>query len=130
MKIKYFLIALLFLTSLGSCKKYLETVPTDFLNPKNYYDTEAQLQFARAGVYHHLGAGGLHGTYASYLLAWTADEGYMNRPTLTAGPWNYFYSNADQYNNGLWLNLWQGINKANVLIQQFLMAQNHFQRRV
>ena len=116
MKIKYFLIALLFLTSLGSCKKYLETVPTDFLNPKNYYDTEAQLQFARAGVYHHLGAGGLHGTYASYLLAWTADEGYMNRPTLTAGPWNYFYSNADQYNNGLWLNLWQGINKANVLI--------------
>lgn len=116
MKIKYFLIALLFLTSLGSCKKYLETVPTDFLNPKNYYDTEAQLQFARAGVYNHLGTGGLHGNNANYLYAWTADEGYMNRPTLTAGPWNYFYSNADQYNRDLYFNSWQGINKANVLI--------------
>jgi len=116
MKIKYYLIAILFLTSLGSCKKYLETEPTDFLNPNNYYETEAQLQFARAGVYHHLGAGGLHGTYASYLLAWHGDEGYMNRATLTTGPWNYFYSSADQYNNGLWSNLWAGINKANVLI--------------
>ncbi|MDP3469927.1 MAG: RagB/SusD family nutrient uptake outer membrane protein [Daejeonella sp.] len=117
MKIKYYILATLFLLSLGSCKKYLETTPTDFLNPDNYYQTEAQLQFARAGVYDHLGAGGLHGTYASYLLAWTADEGYMNRATLTTGPWNYFYSSADQYNAGLWNNLWSGINKANVLIK-------------
>lgn len=117
MKIKHYILATLFLMSLGSCKKYLATEPTDFLNPDNYYQTEAQLQFARAGVYDHLGAGGLHGTYASYLLAWTADEGYMNRATLTTGPWNYFYSSADQYNTGLWNNLWSGINKANVLIK-------------
>lgn len=117
MKIKHYIIATLFLMGLGSCKKYLETSPTDFLNPDNYYQTEAQLQFARAGVYDHLGAGGLHGTYASYLLAWTADEGYMNRATLTTGPWNYFYSAADQYNAGFWNNLWSGINKANVLIK-------------
>ncbi|HQT21565.1 MAG: RagB/SusD family nutrient uptake outer membrane protein [Sphingobacteriales bacterium 17-39-43] len=117
MKIKHYILATLFLMSLGSCKKYLATEPTDFLNPDNYYETEAQLQFARAGVYDHLGAGGLHGTYASYLLAWTADEGYMNRATLTTGPWNYFYSSADNYNAGLWNNLWSGINKANVLIK-------------
>jgi len=117
MKIKQYILATLFLMSLGSCKKYLATEPTDFLNPDNYYQTEAQLQFARAGVYDHLGAGGLHGTYASYLLAWTGDEGYMNRATLTTGPWNYFYSSADQYNAGLWNNLWSGINKANVLIK-------------
>jgi hypothetical protein len=117
MKIKHYILATLFLMGLGSCKKYLATEPTDFLNPDNYYQTEAQLQFARAGVYDHLGAGGLHGTYASYLLAWTADEGYMNRATLTTGPWNYFYSAADQYNAGLWNNLWSGINKANVLIK-------------
>lgn len=117
MKIRYYIIAILFLMSFSSCKKYLETEPTDFLNPDNYYQTEAQLQFARAGVYHHLGAGGLHGTYANYLLAWHGDEGYMNRPTLTTGPWNYFYSSADPYNSGLWSNLWAGINKANVLIE-------------
>lgn len=117
MKIKYYILAILFLMSLGSCKKYLETAPTDFLNPDNYYQTEAQLQFARAGVYDNLGGGALHGIYASYLLAWTGDEGYMNRATLTTGPWNYFYSSADAYNAGLWSNLWSGINKANVLIK-------------
>ncbi|MGV3686335.1 MAG: RagB/SusD family nutrient uptake outer membrane protein [Daejeonella sp.] len=116
MKIKYYLLAILFLSSLGSCKKFLETEPTDFLNPDNYYETEAQLQFARAGAYHHLGAGGLHGTYANYLLAWQADEGYMNRATLTSGPWNYFYSSADPYNSGLWTNLWAGINRTNVVL--------------
>jgi len=116
MKIKYYLLAILFLSSLGSCKKFLATEPTDFLNPENYYETEAQLQFARAGAYHHLGAGGLHGTYANYLLAWQADEGYMNRATLTSGPWNYFYSSADQYASGLWSNLWAGINRTNVVL--------------
>lgn len=116
MKSKYYLLAILFFCSLGSCKKFLATEPTDFLNPDNYYETEAQLQFARAGAYHHLGAGGLHGTYANYLLAWQADEGYMNRATLTTGPWNYFYSSADQYNTGLWSNLWAGINRTNVVL--------------
>lgn len=117
MKIKYYILAILFFCSLGSCKKFLATEPTDFLNPDNYYETEAQLQFARAGAYHHLGAGGLHGTYANYLLAWHGDEGYMNRATLTSGPWNYFYSSADQYNAGLWSNLWAGINRTNVVLE-------------
>lgn len=117
MKIKYYILATLFLMSLGSCKKYLETTPTDFLNPDNYYQTEAQLQFARAGVYDELGNGSLHGNSANYLYAWTADEGYMNRATLTAGPWNYFYSSADPYNSGLWSTLWRGVNKANALIK-------------
>ncbi len=116
MKIRYYLLAILFFVSLGSCKKFLATEPTDFLNPSNYYETEAQLQFARAGAYHHLGAGGLHGTYANYLLAWQADEGYMNRATLTSGPWNYFYSSADPYVSGLWSNLWAGINRTNVVL--------------
>jgi len=116
MKSKYYIPVLLLLISLGSCKDYLEPKPTDFLNPQNYYETEAQLQFARASVYHNLGAGGLHGTYANYLLAWHGDEAYMNRSTLTSGPWNYFYSSADSYNNNVWTNLWNGINRANVVL--------------
>ncbi|MCE5345143.1 MAG: RagB/SusD family nutrient uptake outer membrane protein [Bacteroidales bacterium] len=116
MKIKYYLPVLLFLMSLGSCKKYLATEPTDFLNPSNYYETKEQLQFARAGVYSILGQGGLHGSYANYLLAWCGDEGYMNRSSLTSGPWNYFYSSADSYNASVWSNLFNGINRANVVL--------------
>lgn len=116
MKRKYYLLAILFLLSLGSCKKYLETEPTDFLNPSNYYDTEAQLEYARASAYHILGAGQLWGSWGNYLLAFSGDDGYMNRSTLTSGPWNYFYSSADNYNNGYWSNLYNGINRANVVL--------------
>ena len=116
MKIKYYLLTILFLMSLGSCKKYLETEPTDFLNPNNYYETEAQLEYARASVYNNLGTGQLWGTYASYLLGWEGDGGYMNRATLTTGPWNYNYSSADPYAAGVWSNLFNGINRANVLL--------------
>ncbi|MBC7757978.1 MAG: RagB/SusD family nutrient uptake outer membrane protein [Phormidesmis sp. FL-bin-119] len=113
---KYYLLALLFFMSLGSCKKYLETVPTDFLNPEAYYKTEAQLQFARTGVYSILGAPFLYGSVANYLLNWQADEGYMNRSSLTTGPFNYFYSSADAYALGLWSTLYNGINRANVVL--------------
>ena len=65
MKRKSYIIILVFLISLVSCDKYLETEPTDFLSPSNYYTTTEQLNYARAGVYHNLGAGGLHGTYAN-----------------------------------------------------------------
>lgn len=112
--INYIIISLLIL--LGSCKKYLEPKPTDFLNPGNYYETEEQLLFARSSVYNNLGAGGLWGSSGNYLLGFQGDEGYMNRPTLTTGPWNYFYSIADVYLTGFWSNLWNGINRANVLI--------------
>ena len=116
MKRKYYLLTILFLMSLGSCKKYLETEPTDFLNPDNYYETEVQLEYARSSVYNNLGTGQLWGTFASYLLGWEGDGGYMNRGTLTTGPWNYNFSSADPYAAGVWSNLFSGINRANVVL--------------
>jgi hypothetical protein len=118
MKVKHIALSMFFaLGGLTSCDDYLKTVPSDFLSPVNYYNTEEQLNFARASVYESLNAGALYGTYAAYLLAWDADGGYMNRASLTAGPWNYFYSTADAYLSGLWSNLWGGINRANVVLQ-------------
>ncbi len=116
MKIKYYILALLFTISISSCEKFLDTEPTDFLSPSNYYETEQQLQYARAGVYSILGNNAIYGNNSNYLLSWSADEGYMNRATLTTGPWNYFYSTADQYNAAYWANLYNGINRANVLL--------------
>jgi hypothetical protein len=115
MKVKYY-IAIFLLMSMGSCKKYLETEPTDFIDPVTYYETEAQLKFARAGVYHIIGSAGLWGTNANYLYAWQGDEGYYNRPTPTTGPMWYAYSTADPYNTALWSTLYNGINRANVVL--------------
>lgn len=113
MKTRYFTTAFLALATFSACQDFLKTEPTDFLNPDNYYETEQQLQAARTSIYDILGNGSLYGTNTQYLLAWTADEGYMNRSTLTSGPWNYFYGTADPYNTGVWSNLFNGINRAN-----------------
>jgi hypothetical protein len=113
---KYIVLSLLLLVGVSSCDDFLETEPTDFLAPSNYYETADQLNFARASVYDILGAGQLFGSWANYLLAWEGDIGYMNRSTLTTGPWNYNFSSADPYNAGYWQNLYNGINRASVVI--------------
>ncbi|WP_373515364.1 RagB/SusD family nutrient uptake outer membrane protein [Persicitalea sp.] len=116
MKTTRVILALVFLVTFGSCKEFLVTEPTDFLSPSNYYRTEQQLEFARAGVYSTLGENPFYGHQAHYLYAWDADMAYMNRFTLTTGPWNYFYSPADRYNDSYWSNLYDGINRANVVL--------------
>lgn len=110
------LVCLLLFLGTTSCDDFLETKPTDFLAPANYYETADQLNFARASVYDILGQSGLFGSWANYLLAWEGDIGYMNRSTLTTGPWNYNFSSADPYNAGYWANLYNGINRASVVI--------------
>jgi len=114
MKRIYYLIVLLSLMSLSSCQKFLDTKPSDFLSPVNYYTTLDQLNYARSGVYNNLG--GVMTTYANYLTFAQADEAFMNRTNLPTGPWNYFYSSADSYVKNIWANLYDGINRANVLL--------------
>ena len=113
---KYFILILVFLLGSSACEDILETEPTDFLSPSNYYETEDQLNFARASIYDILGQSALFGSWANYLLAWEGDIGYMNRSTLTTGPWNYNFSSADPYNSGYWSNLYNGINRASVVL--------------
>ncbi|WP_300600615.1 RagB/SusD family nutrient uptake outer membrane protein [Niabella sp.] len=109
-------ILLLAVISLGSCKKFLQPSPTDFLSTANYYQTEQQLNFALAGVYNTVGNGGFWGSAANYLLDWDADIAYMNRLTLN-GPFNFNYSASDPFMTSLWTTLWDGINRANVLLE-------------
>jgi len=114
MKKIYHLIVLLSLISLSSCQKFLDTKPTDFLSPSNYYTTLDQLNYSRAAVYNILQSPLTW--YNNYLTFAQADESFMNRTSLTTGPWNYFYNSADSYVLNMWASLYDGINKANVLL--------------
>ncbi len=114
MKKIYQLIVLLSLMSLSSCEKFLDTKPEDFLSPVTYFTTLEQLNFARNGVYSDLG--GAMTSYTNYLTFAQADESFMNRTSLTTGPWNYFYNSGDSYVLTIWRNLYDGINRANVLL--------------
>lgn len=116
MKRKYYLLCLICLLSLGACKNYLDPKPTDFLNPEAYYETEGQLQFARAMAYNNLGDPRLYGRSALDQYGWEGDGGYMGVASLTTGPFNYSYSAGDTYVANLWFTLYQGINRTNVLL--------------
>lgn len=123
MKRNYYLLIVFFLLSFSSCKKFLATEPTDFLSTTNYYNTESELLSARAGVYTILGSSGLWQSMANYLLGWQADVSYMNRLTLN-GPFNYNYSPGDPFMNPTWDALWNGVNRANVLLANLDKNQN------
>lgn len=117
MKRKYYLpVLFLSIVGMGSCKKFLQPHPTDFLTTATYYQTEQQLNSALSGVYNTVGSGGLWGSIANYLLDWDADISYMNRLTLN-GPFNFNYSASDPFMTSLWTTLWDGINRANVLLE-------------
>lgn len=111
MKKKQYLIIMAVI--LVACNDFLDTVPSDFLAPETYYHTEEQLNYAKASVYDNLGTTNLWGTRANYLLGFAADEGYMNRSSLTVGPWFHNNTPSDGYNSGFWQNLYNGINRAN-----------------
>jgi hypothetical protein len=116
MKKGIYLLILTIFMSISSCDNFLEPKPTDFLNPENYYETEAQLLAAKTSVYSIVGSFYTNGARAHYVYAWTADEGYTNRATMTTGPWNYFYSSSDAFVSGLWKALYDGINRANTVL--------------
>lgn len=116
MKKIYYLLSFLACMSFSSCKDFLETQPTDFLAPEIYYQTQDQLNYARASVYHTLGAGQLYGVNAHYLLGWTADEGYLNRATLNTAPVYYAFTSSEIYSSSYWSILYNGINRANVVL--------------
>jgi hypothetical protein len=115
MKTKYYILILLVTLGLGSCKKFLETKPSDFVDPKVGFETAEQLNFALAGVYNTLGSGGLYGSFTQYMYAWVGDEGYMVRSTLI-GQFNYAYDATSPTNVLYWTDLYNGINRANVFL--------------
>ncbi len=113
--IKYFFI-LIMVISISSCKKFLDTKPTDFLAPETYYSTEDQLNNALMGVYDPLGWETMYGNNLFANLTICTDESFWNRAAQTTGTQvNVFdYSNIDVAS--LWAACYTGIERANMLI--------------
>ncbi|MBD1425525.1 RagB/SusD family nutrient uptake outer membrane protein [Sphingobacterium arenae] len=107
-----FILATVLITS--SCETAFEKNPNDFLAPVNYYETESQLMAALAGTYDILG--GVYGTVWLYRTGMEGDEGYFARSTPVLGPQNFNQAASDNDTHTIWRNLFQGINRANVLL--------------
>jgi hypothetical protein len=119
---KKLLFSLLILgTGLVSCKKFLDTVPTDNLLPEEYYNSEAKLLNALAGVYYPLSSAALYGTFLSSDFN-ISDEAFYQRAAQTTGVVVYNFDYADNSVAALWQQCYVGIERANTLIANINVA--------
>lgn len=104
------------LLSLGSCKKFLDTEPSDFLAPGTYYNSEKELNYALTGVYDVLGSADLYGDNMFYQFDIT-DEGVYGHAGVTSGVQVYNFSSSNATVSATWKALYSGIGRANLLLE-------------
>lgn len=114
--VRFQLVFLILLTL--SCKKFLIQLPQDSVSPQNYYQTPDQLTSALMAVYAELGNTD-ESTFSRFLsleAGNSADDIYTRSSSnVSAASFNASSSYAN-FNN-CWNNLYNGIERANLLIE-------------
>lgn len=115
MKRSYSIFLCFLFVGMVSCKKVLDTTPTAFITPVNYYNSAADLQTALNGVYQELASSGLYAVAYSYDLTISTDEA-CTRATGVPTETNYNYDATDAVVTQMWQSLYFGIERANLLL--------------
>ena len=118
-------IAAMALTS-SSCKKFLDPSPTDFNAPKDFFRNEAEVNAALTGVYDILGKSATYGRYMFFEMD-VADDSFIHLSGWTQDIALYNYSPSDTKLTDNWTALYNGINRANMLIEKIdkaVMGEN------
>ncbi len=116
MKFTYTLLTILLVMATSSCKKFLDTQPTDFFSPASYYTTEEHLNFGLAGVYDMLGSTKLYGAQLHTRHNFEADEGFYNSTAQFTGPAVHNYTANDPEIKEFWRYLYIGVTRANAFL--------------
>ncbi len=102
--------------ALSSCKKFLDTKPTDSLAPANYYNTESDINAAVTGIYDVLGKNATYGR-SLYFEMDVADDAFIALSSWTQDIGLYNYNPSDTKLTDAWTTLYNGINRANMLLE-------------
>ena len=102
------------LFSMTSCD-FLDTTPSDFIDPESFYQTESELNQALAGVYSTISSSNIYGGLYS-VLAQTDDLCYYWRNTIPVGIYNNNYGTSESSVADMWAELYSGISNANMLL--------------
>lgn len=114
---KKILIPILIICVTGtSCKKFLNTKPTDFAVPEQYYNSEQQLNEALAGVYNSLTTTNTFGLMQSFYFIAGTDVGFYKLSTTTPHPADYDITTTESRVYNAWRDYYTGINRANNLL--------------
>jgi hypothetical protein len=115
---KRIIIVFAFLATLGtvsSCKKYLDTNPTDFASTSTYYSTQAEVDYALAGIYNILRSTAISYRWTDQANAAT-DESYYLNVNVQAGPASFTNISTNSISGAHWDACYQGINYANTFL--------------
>ena len=112
-KILAIIFLLIIMGTQTACKKFLETTPTSFIAPQNYYNNPTDLQNALNSVYSSLSSGSIYGN-GWMRLNWSTDE--MCNRSPTPNYLNYFYTSSEPTIYSFWQTAYQGISNANYLL--------------
>ena len=102
--------------SVAGCSDFLEKEPT-FIVKDNYYTNENDVNIGLTGVYSVLGNEDIYGSSLPYHLS-MSDEGVWQRNNALTGPEVYVYDSSNQLVRNLWKYLYEGIERANVLLSR------------
>ncbi|GAB3420492.1 RagB/SusD family nutrient uptake outer membrane protein [Niabella aquatica] len=111
---KNIIAVILLLPFIVSCKKFLSTVPPDSLSPVNYYNTQADLERALAGVYDRLQDTRVYGECIPTNLSFS-DEFFYARATSEIKA-NFIDPSTLELNRN-YESLYAGIERANMLLE-------------
>ncbi|MBO9154703.1 RagB/SusD family nutrient uptake outer membrane protein [Chitinophaga sp. GCM10012297] len=104
------------ISPLQSCKKLLETEPTDFISPDEFFSSKENLKAALTGAYSSLKNNALYGDNYQHLITATTDElVYATSGNVPKIPW-YNATAADAQVASVWSTLYTGIDRANVVL--------------
>jgi len=110
------LLLLVGLLQFASCNKFLDKQPQTVIPVENYYKTEAQLNSALTGVYVTLASDNLFAYSIWGVFGVPTDESLYKNSTLFNGPQVLNFSSSNSYIYNTWQDLYEGINRANLLL--------------
>jgi hypothetical protein len=113
---KIFIPILIICIAGASCKRFLDTKPTDFAVPEQFYNTQQELQEALAGVYQSLTTTYTFGLYQNFFYIGATDIEYYKVSTASPHPANYDISSSEPRIYNTWKDYYVGINRANNLL--------------
>lgn len=113
---KKIILITIILSSLFSCKKVLETSPTDFLAPETYFNNEVQLQSALTGVYDCLQQGGMFSGADGLPSQFNVSDELYYAAASSNLPRIYNYTASEPLVYAVWTACYTGIQRANMVL--------------
>lgn len=108
--------SLVLLVIVSGCSKFLDKKPISSVSPTNYYNNEAEVNAAVAGVYSIAAMEFMWGGRIPIRHNASTDESFYSVTNQPIGPWWFTYDASDVTVTEMWTYLYSGIERANVVL--------------